>query len=170
FGEGETSLLANPKVGVYIDGVYMSKTVGGVFDIVDMERIEILRGPQGTLFGKNTVGGAMNVTTRKPGGVFDAKLQGSLGSDGYTRYGGSIDTPEVANIAAKFSYMHMESDGWATNDYQGTPTQPAGPPTAGSAGIGDGHPPAHPDVHLIVGRRWRLHTGRSGRCLRPAAS
>ena len=126
FGEGETSLLANPKVGVYIDGVYMSKTVGGVFDIVDMDRIEILRGPQGTLFGKNTVGGAMNVTTRKPAGVFDARLHGSVGSDGYTRYGGSIDTPEVANIAAKFSYMHMESDGWATNDYQGTPTQPAG--------------------------------------------
>jgi iron complex outermembrane receptor protein len=124
-GMGETSLLADPKVGVYIDGVYMSKTVGGVFDIVDLERIEVLRGPQGTLFGKNTTGGAVNVTTKKPSGVFDVKAQGSVGNDGYTRYGGSVDIPEFANISTKLSYMRMQTDGWASNNYTGTPQQPA---------------------------------------------
>ena len=65
---GETALTADPKVSFYIDGVYMSKTVGAVFDIVDMESIEVLRGPQGTLFGRNSTGGAVNVTTVKPTG------------------------------------------------------------------------------------------------------
>ncbi|MFZ1293244.1 MAG: TonB-dependent receptor plug domain-containing protein, partial [Pseudomonadales bacterium] len=72
-GIGETALLIDPKVGVYIDGIYVSKTVGGVFDIVDLERIEVLRGPQGTLFGRNTTGGAMNVTSKKPTGELGGK-------------------------------------------------------------------------------------------------
>jgi hypothetical protein len=63
----------DPKVGVYIDGVFMSKTVGGVFDVADLERIEVLRGPQGTLFGRNTTGGAVNVTTKKPTGEARAR-------------------------------------------------------------------------------------------------
>ena len=82
-GSGETSLMVDPKVGVYIDGMYMSKTVGGVFDIIDIESIEVLRGPQGTLFGRNSSGGALNITTAKPSGEFNLKAQASMGNDGY---------------------------------------------------------------------------------------
>ncbi len=123
-GIGETSLLADPKVGIYIDGIYMSKTTGGVFDIVDLERIEVLRGPQGTLFGKNATGGAMNVTTKKPSGELGGRAEASVGNYGYMRYGGSLDLPAVSNLAAKVSYMAMETDGWAHNHYGGAPVQP----------------------------------------------
>lgn len=122
-GIGETALTADPKIGLYIDGILISKSVGGVFDIADLERIEVLRGPQGTLFGRNTTGGAVNMTTRKPSGELGGKAEASIGNFGYLRYGGSLDLPAVGNLAAKLSFSHMETDGWARNHYRG-PTLP----------------------------------------------
>ena len=124
-GQNETALMADPKVGFYIDGVFMSKTVGAVFDVTDLERIEVLRGPQGTLFGRNSTGGAVNVTTKKPTGELGAKVEGSVGNFGYERFGASVDLPAVANVAAKLSYNRKQTDGWADNNYTGAPLQPA---------------------------------------------
>ena len=119
-GSAETALLFDPKVSFYIDGVYMSKTVGGVFDIVDMQSIEVLRGPQGTLFGRNSTGGAINITTAKPTGELGGTLEASAGNDGYLRYRASVDLPKVADmLSVKLSAMHMEYDGWADNDFPG---------------------------------------------------
>ena len=119
-GAGETSLMVDPKVGVYIDGVYMSKTVGGVFDVVDLESVEVLRGPQGTLFGRNSSGGALNLTTAKPSGEFGLKLQASVGNDGYRRYAGTADLPTVGGVfSAKISGTLMDYDGWAVNSHPG---------------------------------------------------
>ena len=119
-GSGETALMVDPKVSFYIDGVYMSKTVGGVFDIVDMQSIEVLRGPQGTLFGRNSTGGAINVTTVKPKGELAVKLAGSIGNDGYQRLTASVDTPKMFDmLSAKISGIDMQYDGWANNDYPG---------------------------------------------------
>jgi iron complex outermembrane receptor protein len=119
-GSGETSLMVDPKTSFYLDGVYMSKTVGAVFDVVDLQSVEVLRGPQGTLFGRNSTGGAVNVTTVKPSGEFGFKLEGSMGNDGYQRWGGSVDTPKLFDmLSAKFSGMLMEYDGWADNSYSG---------------------------------------------------
>ncbi len=119
-GSGETALMVDPKVSFYIDGVYMSKTVGAVFDIVDIESIEVLRGPQGTLFGRNSTGGALNVTTIKPSGELGVKLEASAGNDGYQRLNASIDLPRIADmVSIKLSGATMEYDGWADNHYPG---------------------------------------------------
>ena len=126
-GTGETSLLVDPKVGVYIDGVYMSKTVGAVFDIVDIESLEVLRGPQGTLFGRNSTGGALNITTAKPSGELGARVSASVGNDGYRRYAGSVDLPGMGDMfSAKLSGMLMDYDGWAKNTYPGGATDLGG--------------------------------------------
>ena len=119
-GSGETSLLVDPKVSFYIDGVYMSKTVGAVFDIVDLQSIEVLRGPQGTLFGRNSSGGAINVSTVKPSGELGGRLEASAGNDGYRRYMASLDLPQLFDmLSVKLSGMAMEYDGWAKNNYTG---------------------------------------------------
>lgn len=73
-GNSDFSLTTDPGVGIYVDGVYMSRSVGGVLDVLDIERSEVLRGPQGTLFGRNTMGGAINITVRKPGDELSGQL------------------------------------------------------------------------------------------------
>lgn len=119
-GSGETSLMTDPKTSFYLDGVYMSKTVGAIFDIVDLQSIEVLRGPQGTLFGRNSTGGAVNITTRKPTGEFGGRFEGSLGNDGYRRVSGSVDLPQFADmLSVKVSGSKKLYDGWATNDFPG---------------------------------------------------
>jgi iron complex outermembrane receptor protein len=121
-GSGETSLMVDPKTSFYVDGVYMSKTVGAVFDIVDLERIEVLRGPQGTLFGRNSTGGALNVTTVKPSGEFGLKVEASVGNDGYERLAGSVDLPKMGWVSAKISGILQDYDGWAENEFEGKTT------------------------------------------------
>ena len=79
---GETSIIVEPTVGVYVDGVYYGITVGAAFDVNDIERLEVLRGPQGTLYGRNTIGGALNVVTRRPDGDFSFKQKVGTGSRG----------------------------------------------------------------------------------------
>jgi len=88
-------------VGVYIDGIYMGRQQGLNAALFDIERIEILRGPQGTLFGRNTEGGAVNIVTRTPTGEFGGRASAGLGN--YGAYNGEVhlDLPAVANVAVK---------------------------------------------------------------------
>ena len=119
-GAGETSLLIDPKVGLYLDGAYVSKTVGAAFDLVDLENIQVLRGPQGTLFGRNSTGGALIVESARPSGDLGMKLKASVGNDGYRRYTGSVDLPMIDDrVSAKVSGMLMRHDGWADNVHPG---------------------------------------------------
>ncbi len=115
----ETSLAVEPTVGLYLDGVYIARNTGAAFDIVDLERIEILRGPQGTLFGRNTIGGAINIITEKPRGDFAFKQLLSFGNYGYRRSQTTIDTPKVGDFAFKLSYMQSEQDGWMRSSING---------------------------------------------------
>ena len=79
-GNTDFSLTTDPGVGTYVDGVYISRSAGGVLDVLDVERIEVLRGPQGTLFGRNTIGGALNIISRKPADELEGKVELSVGN------------------------------------------------------------------------------------------
>ena len=83
-GQADFIPVEDPAVGVYIDGVYMGRNIGSVFDLIDIERVEVLRGPQGTLFGRNTIAGAVNIVSSKPhSDGIEGSLKVSAGSDDY---------------------------------------------------------------------------------------
>ena len=99
------------QVSMYIDGVYLGSPRGSIFDLPDVERIEILRGPQGTLFGRNATAGAVSITTRDPKGEFGVKVTGSYGNHDLYRAGISVDLPQMGPFSAYFSYIHEQRNG-----------------------------------------------------------
>ena len=111
-GEFDFLLTTDPAVGLYIDGVYLARTFGANLDLADVERVEVLRGPQGTLFGKNNIGGAINLITRQPegSGRTDAELTGGS----YNSWRASIvsDIPLGDDVALLLSAAGRKSDGW----------------------------------------------------------
>lgn len=108
-------ITEEPMVGTYVDGFYIARMQGAFFDLLDVQQIEVLRGPQGTLFGKNTAGGAINITTRRPDQEFGGYVVGTLGSDDL--YGGkfSVNVPLTDSIASRFSYGQQKRDGLIEN-------------------------------------------------------
>jgi iron complex outermembrane recepter protein len=112
------------SLGVYVDGVFTGRTQSFTQDLDDVERLEVLRGPQGTLFGKNTTTGAISITTKRPGNDFEgnAKLEG--GNFGYIRTGLSLSGPIVTDkLAVKVSGFTASRDGYVENVI--TPGEPA---------------------------------------------
>ena len=106
-----------PAVAIYFDGVFIAKNVGGLFDVAELERIEVLRGPQGTLYGKNTSGGAVNLVTRKPGNELAGSIKAGVGNFSYTEFGFSVDTGTFADIASfNIAYNKRDRDGFYDND------------------------------------------------------
>ena len=89
------ALFWDPTVGVYLDGVYIGKTLGSVFDLVDLERIEVLRGPQGTLYGRNTLAGAINLVTRPPSGELSGHATLTYGNYNLRVGEASLDLPRL---------------------------------------------------------------------------
>lgn len=105
-----------PTVGIYVDGVFVAKNVGGLFDVAEMERMEVLRGPQGTLYGKNTVGGAINLVTRKPGDEFSGTLRFKAGNYNYQEEYLSVDTGKFGDIASfNLAVNKRDRDGFYKN-------------------------------------------------------
>lgn len=103
-------------IGVMIDGVYLGTLAGQVLENFDLERIEVLRGPQGTLFGKNTVGGVINVIRSRPTGELGARLKATIGEDGQRELRAVVNTPLIEDfLAAKFFYTGQEDDGFIKN-------------------------------------------------------
>lgn len=114
-GLGTTFGLTNdgidPGVGFYVDGVYYARTAATTLDFIDVEQIEVLRGPQGTLFGKNTVAGAFNVTTRKPTFTPEGQAELSYGNFGFIQAKASISGPISSRLAARLSFSGTQRDG-----------------------------------------------------------
>ena len=81
-GQSDHMVTTDPGVGLYIDGVYVGRNQGAALDLLDLERVEVLRGPQGTLFGKNTIGGAVNLVSRKPGMENGGEVELTVGDNG----------------------------------------------------------------------------------------
>lgn len=111
-GQNDYQLSADPGVGLYLDGVYISRGVGNVLDVLNVERIEVLRGPQGTLFGRNTIGGAVSVVTAKPGDTIGGNIELTTGRFNRIQAKGSIDLPLAEGIYSSFSGFYHNRDGY----------------------------------------------------------
>jgi iron complex outermembrane receptor protein len=101
-----------PAVGTYVDGVYLSKSYGSVFDLADIDHIEVLRGPQGTLYGRNTLAGAINIVTQKPTGVFDGNIKLGYGDYDHRLARASVDLPAWGPLSVKISGLFDATHGY----------------------------------------------------------
>lgn len=112
-GQNDFQFPNDPGVGTYVDGVYLARTIGGLMSIVDVERIEVLRGPQGTLFGRNTIGGAISITTQAPTNEFGGVVSLTYGSYDRIEAKASINVPLIdGKLAARISGGVIKADGY----------------------------------------------------------
>jgi len=103
----------DPGVGVYIDGVFIARTAGGLLDLTDLDRVEVLRGPQGTLFGKNTIGGAISVFTKKPDFKYEGDAFVRAGERGRFDAGVTVNLPVIDNtFALRINAITKNQDGF----------------------------------------------------------
>jgi len=100
-----------PAVGLYLDGVYIAKAQGSIFDVADLERVELLRGPQGTLYGRNALAGAVNLVTRKPSGEAGGSIDLTYGSFNDRRVRGVLDLPKFGPFSVKVAGQYRKRDG-----------------------------------------------------------
>lgn len=115
-GTGQPSIWMDPAIGMYVDGVFVGKNQGALFDMLDLERVEVLRGPQGTLFGRNTLGGAVSFVTRKPSGQFSGNVGLEVGNYGRMVQKVSVDTPKINDVLSLTIAARKEKqDGWLNN-------------------------------------------------------
>jgi iron complex outermembrane receptor protein len=110
-GQTDFAVTTDPGVGTYLDGVYISRSVSGVLDSLDIERVEVLRGPQGTLFGRNTIGGAVSVTSRRPGDELAGEARLTIGKFNRMDFAGAVDLPISETLRARASFIGKTRDG-----------------------------------------------------------
>lgn len=113
-GANDFAFNLDPGVGVYLDGVYLARTVGANQDLADVERIEVLKGPQGTLFGRNTIGGAVSIVTHDPGNTFAIKGDVSTGSYRLFQVRGVVDVPLSDDLRSSVAFSMKRRDGYMT--------------------------------------------------------
>lgn len=116
-GQSDYTLAVEPGVGIYIDDVYLPHSIGNVANVVDVERIEVLRGPQGTLFGRNTVGGAIRVITRKPHDEYAGDIEFTAGSYDRIDVKGHVNIPLTDKLFVRFSGLSQDRDGFVDRPF-----------------------------------------------------
>ena len=167
-GQVNSVITFDPGVGIYVDGVFLARAAGSVLNVSDIAQVEVLRGPQGTLFGKNTVGGAMNITTVQP----KEELEGWA----FVRAGSfqTVQTRAMVNVPVKigwledklftrFSFASENSAGYTLNTFQNR----NGNTTNSLAFLGAARFLPHDDVEILLKGSWfRDHTtSKGGRCM-----
>ena len=129
-GQDDFAFNLDPGVGVYVDGVYLARSVGANTNMLDVDRVEILKGPQGTLFGRNTIGGAISIVTRDPGHEFAFKGEITTGQFSRLDVKASVDMPLSDKILTSITFSEERRNGWQHRiPFPGA--------TAGSSGIAD---------------------------------
>lgn len=120
-GLGLTTNFGNvdPSVGFYVDGAVLNTPQTHGTSLFDVERVEVLRGPQGTLFGRNTVGGAINITTRKPTEEFEAYVRASTGKYELLETEGAISGPLTDKLLGRFAWRQIDRNGFGENEFTG---------------------------------------------------
>ena len=109
---GDFGVGTDPAVGVYVDGIYAARSGASMLAFNDIERIEVLKGPQGTLFGRNSAAGAISIVTTQPSKEFDSMLRGRFGEFGKQYYEGMLNTPLGDKVALRINGVYNKSDGW----------------------------------------------------------
>lgn len=148
-GQDDFFPTIDPGVGIYLDGVYVSRTLGAVLDTVDLQQVEVLRGPQGTLFGKNTIGGAVLITTKKPSDQFEGSLEATTGRFNRIDVKGSVNLPFTQNLFGRFALATLNRDGYVTILQKD--------PTTGA--VSEANAPKLGNISTIAGRgalRWEV--------------
>lgn len=131
-GNSETIITFDPAVSVYLDGILIAKNTGSLLDVLDLERIEVLRGPQGTLYGRNTMGGAINYITAKPSDEFEGSLQAKVGNYGRKDLRGMLNLPlldadsALGELNLKLNGGSLNRDGLQDNTFGGIPLMQGG--------------------------------------------
>ncbi len=112
-GRNPASDGLEPAVGIFVDGVYLGRPGMAVYDLTDIDSVQILRGPQGTLFGKNTTAGAIVITTKEPVFAPEGSAEATIGSNGYVQLRGSASGALVDHLlAGRLSFYHTGQAGW----------------------------------------------------------
>ena len=111
-GMSDFLLTIDPGVGLYVDDVYVSRSVGGLIDLLDVERVEVLKGPQGTLFGRNTIGGAVSLHSRDPGFETAGTLSATVGTDNRLDLRARVELPMTDNLTSSFAFSSKTQDGY----------------------------------------------------------
>ena len=113
-GQNDFATFSDPGVGTYVDGVYYARSIGGTLDAFDVGRIEVLRGPQGTLFGKNTIGGAVVITSQQPSADFGGHIDATVGEFNRFDLRGNVDIPLAdGTLLTRLSAATLNRDGYA---------------------------------------------------------
>ncbi|WCL53435.1 TonB-dependent receptor [Gimibacter soli] len=113
-GQVDPTGAVDPGVGIYVDDVYMGRSVGGAMDFNDVANVQVLRGPQGTLFGRNTIGGAVILTSNTPGDELGGSAKVRIGSDNQREFSVAADLPLGETLKSRVSVSRRTRDGYVT--------------------------------------------------------
>ncbi|MGZ5933684.1 MAG: TonB-dependent receptor [Rhizomicrobium sp.] len=125
----------DPAVGVSVNGVFQPSNIGMLSNMLDVDNVQVLRGPQGTLFGKNTVGGVINITTKLPGDEYSLEVMGRFGNFGRMDFFAAADIPIDDTLAARVSIQSQSSGGPFKNAYAALTSDPSVPKHLGGDDI-----------------------------------
>jgi iron complex outermembrane receptor protein len=118
-GQTDATAAVDPGVGIYMDDVYLGRAVGGAMEFRDIANVQVLRGPQGTLFGRNTIGGAVLLTTKDPGDEFGGEVRARTGTDDLIQFFAGLDLPLSDTLGARVSGGLRKRDGYVTRTFDG---------------------------------------------------